>query len=704
MWLFALMLILSGTVANAADYYVSPGGSGSTCSQASPCSMSTGMNNAVGSDRVRFLNGTYTLPGSTGFRSIRNGTSSTSRLTYESVNPRGAILRFNGSDDNGGQAGDTLIIEHNNIIVRGFEIHCTSSSGNNAWDCVQANGTRRGVEVQNVLFENLYAHDSGHQLFGCYLARNIELRNSTFDFSAIDSEFGEALYLTSSVGSGSDAPCNTVDIHHNLFGRFGGNAADFKSQTRNVVLRDSIFIDKRTQIGNETYGGDGDFISQNPNNGTTAAGNVTRDTISYRVIPNYIWKASDGHRLDFINNVIWDYVPTQGSAKQINSSGTDVSSAVSSGNIHCPSQGVSNGPDYDQGGTPNLVNRPYSECTTRINQILGQPTISSCEIGSIDNTTLVVNFNVAKNGPISSAGTAGQLAVTYDAASQTESSITLPSDSQARITMASAPSSGQSVQISAASGVIKNSAFIGGQNCNMPLATIETDPGGSNRTPNKILNGNGVCGSNATISNFSCTNNVGGPPVVESLDQAVWRFYEAHGGEGANPLAPENSNIAVSLGSVFRWRVGVRGGGSDEPSRAYELAARLCNPTCGSWGKVISDFSVRGITYQNDLVQTHLTPTTNQLSLGGKTFSAGVFIEQNIDTPAVAIATTQQVEWEFSLIIPEDSSPLVSGNWLELRIQHGDGTALSAYTAVPSITIGSAGSGLTGSFTGGIIQ
>jgi hypothetical protein len=703
-----LLLFLIPALADAADYYVAPNGSGTACTQNTPCSREEGMNRAVGSDRVRFLDGTYPTP-SNGIRLTRNGTSSSARLTYESVNPRGAIIRFNGPDGTG--ASDAFIVEADNIIVRGFRIMCTSASGNNTWDCVQANGTRLGNEVQNVLFDNIYASDSGHLLFGCYLSNNIELRNSTFDFSGIDHDHGEGMYLSSCCGKNN--PCRNLTAHHNIFARFGENGIDFKNQTRATTVRDSIFMDHRAKLTNANEAGDALWLSQGntAGAGTTAAGNYVRDSIAIRPITDQIWKSTDDIRMDMLNNVIVDFNPVGTATGQINGP-SGVATAQSSGNLHCPaSDNVSQGVNKLQGGPANVINRPMSECQTRINQILGVPGISSCEIGTVNNTTLVVNLQADKNGPVSSVGTAGQLAVTYDSAAQTENSVTIPSANQARIVMAQAPENNAVVRVTPASGVIKNSAFIGGRNCSLAMSALLTDPGGTARTPNKIANGNGVCGSNTSTAAVTCTNNVDDgtnppppPPPVPILDQAVFRFYAEHGAEGTGPLSPEQGHVTLAKGKGFRLRIAVRGGGNTSPTRSYALASRICSPTCGGWLFVTDDYSGTGITLQDDQVQQDGTPTTNQLSIGTRVFLAGAFQETDGNTPAVAIAETNQIEWEWSLDIPVDNNPLVPGNRVEFRVQQNDGGVLNTYSVLPSVTIGSMSYSGGGAHHGGRVQ
>lgn len=678
---------------------MSPNGSGTACTESNPCSWQYGTGTkASGSDTVRWMDGIYN-PGSTdGFKTSKDGTSAFARMTWESVNRHGAKLRYIG--DSTPASSNGLIVRHNNYIIRGLEVICRSPSNGWSWDCVQVNGNDGdGLMKSNVLFDDLYVHESGHQLFGCYLAQDVEVRNSTFDYGGETGTFGECNYLTSS--SLGNRPCIRLKSHHNIFSRCGVNYIDQKNQTRSVDFYENIFMDKRQSA--DGGGGDADFVaSTGGGTATNQPGNYVRNNIVYRPISNTLFESEDGHRVDYIDNVIMDY--TSVTNNETMNSNDMIAEVVSSGNLHCPaSDNINLGVDRDHGGTPNSINRPMSECITRRNEILGIPGISSCEIGSISSTTMVVNLQADKNGPISSVGTAGQLAVTYDGTDQTETAIVLTSGTQARITLAAAPTSGQSVRVTPAIGAIKNSAFIGGKTCGISIDTVHQDPGGTSRTPNKIANGQGVCGTNLTATQTICTNNVGTAPGDDSLTQDVWRFYAQDGHEAQNPLAPENASLNLSLGDGFRWRVGVRGGGNNAPSRSYALASRICNPTCGQWLAVTGDFSATGITFRDDLVQIHGTPTTNLLSLAGKTFLAGAFIEIPVSTPSVAITTAQQVEWEWSLIIPRENNPLSGGQSIELRMQHSDGTELSSYVT-PSISIGSGGSGFSGSFVGGVIQ
>ena len=81
----------------------------------------------------------------------------------------------------------------------------------------------------------------------------------------------------------------------------------------------------------------------------------------------------------------------------------------------------------------------------------------------------------------------------------------------------------------------------------------------------------------------------------------------------------ENGHNTTPIGSGFRWRVGVRGGGNNSPSRSYTLAARVCKPTCTPWSVVGDDPNV-GIVFLDDTQQDNGANTTNQLTLGSHIF------------------------------------------------------------------------------------
>ncbi len=77
-------------VAHAADYYASPSGSGSTCSEASPCTLNTAVGKPAAGDTVYLLTGTYT-----GLRPSKSGTAS-AWITFAAA--PGAVPIINGGN------------------------------------------------------------------------------------------------------------------------------------------------------------------------------------------------------------------------------------------------------------------------------------------------------------------------------------------------------------------------------------------------------------------------------------------------------------------------------------------------------------------------------------------------------------------------------------------------------------------------------
>jgi hypothetical protein len=96
---FSLFLIVSS--ANASTRYISPTGSGTACTSASPCAFTTARNATLPGDSIVAKNGTYSLPSrwdiSCGVNAA-NGTAS-APIILIAENERQAHLVGNGSDD-----------------------------------------------------------------------------------------------------------------------------------------------------------------------------------------------------------------------------------------------------------------------------------------------------------------------------------------------------------------------------------------------------------------------------------------------------------------------------------------------------------------------------------------------------------------------------------------------------------------------------
>ena len=84
-----VLLLAIPLVSPAANRYVAPNGMGSACTQSTPCTLNTGLQQAVGGDTVHLLNGTYRQVAQT----VRNGSAS-NRITIRALNRHQAILEW----------------------------------------------------------------------------------------------------------------------------------------------------------------------------------------------------------------------------------------------------------------------------------------------------------------------------------------------------------------------------------------------------------------------------------------------------------------------------------------------------------------------------------------------------------------------------------------------------------------------------------
>jgi len=694
-YLLILALVLP-SLSYAANRYVHPSGSGTACSDASPCSLNTAHGQSVAGDTIWLKDGTYNQS----LKVTRGGTSNTARITYRAVNRHAAIVRFPNSGPH-----THFHVDASWVTIKGLEIWGRAPNGSRAWDgSKSSDGGNQHGRLHGILWEDNYVHDIGHlqHWAGNSDGHPIELRYNTFDDSGYDDSQGEALYL----GSCCDHPIapGVMDIHHNIFSKYQANGVDFKGEQRDVYLHDNMWMDHKVWecscggsnctnpsgacLDNDV--GDAHFVIGVSGNDGSDSSTTNRlvDNIIVRPKSGTIFGFHDPVQVRAWGNVIYDHVTSpKVSSPRLNTATFDGGSFTYS-NVHCPSEGMQGGASGTGGNPPNQINQPAATCTNRMREIMGVPDIASCNIGGVNNNTVTVDINTAKNGPVSSVR---PLNVTYDGANLTGEVTTLPSGNQARIAVTTAPATANvAVRVVAVKGDVKNSAFLGGMTCG----------NGDNYTNANYTRGEGFCGEN-DAETVLCTNTTTGggpPPLTEALTQSVYRFYQAHTAEGTEDLADENTNIVGRLGSEFRLRIGVRGGGNNAPSRSYSLAARVCKPTCGGWFHVSDDPSV-GVVFMNDLELANGMPTTNRLSLGGKTFLAGTFVDVAAPTPAKAIASTQQIEWEFAMEIPSENAAAVVNDRIEFRMEHNDGTALSSYV-LPGIVIGPGGA-LT--FFGGTI-
>src|SRR6266404_7564886 len=162
MTMVGFVAMFLGTVepASATSWYVSPSGSGTSCTQSSPCSLETAFTNTsiVGGDTVYIMGGVYsgeTDPcGATGYTYLLRigGSSASSPITFTNV------------------AGQTAIIEGNTRIdgqsCRGYTgakyvtfLGAPVLNGGLGWGLIFDGGTNGCVGCHEGVLEADYTHD-----------------------------------------------------------------------------------------------------------------------------------------------------------------------------------------------------------------------------------------------------------------------------------------------------------------------------------------------------------------------------------------------------------------------------------------------------------------------------------------------------------------------------------------------------------------
>src|SRR5262245_29290286 len=139
--------------AKAAEYYVAPGGSGSTCSMAAPCAAPQNVTQAAAGDTVWIRGGTYTFPASAaaGFTFSRNGAANNPIKYFAYMNETPVVDLSNGNRTQR-VTGMSITGRYNHI--RGIEVRFVLQfrSGDDSW----------GVRIQGSdnIIERVVSHDN----------------------------------------------------------------------------------------------------------------------------------------------------------------------------------------------------------------------------------------------------------------------------------------------------------------------------------------------------------------------------------------------------------------------------------------------------------------------------------------------------------------------------------------------------------------
>lgn len=92
-----LFLLITNSIASAANYYASPAGSGVTCSEGSPCSIATGFSTLTDDDTLYLRGGTYSM-GATTLTTTNSGTSG-HRIVVENYDNETPVITFSGVNE-----------------------------------------------------------------------------------------------------------------------------------------------------------------------------------------------------------------------------------------------------------------------------------------------------------------------------------------------------------------------------------------------------------------------------------------------------------------------------------------------------------------------------------------------------------------------------------------------------------------------------
>jgi hypothetical protein len=261
--LLLLFLPLSG---GATSYYVSPSGSGSTCSQASPCSLTTGLTKPQAGDTLLLRGGTYrqTIDASMG---LQNGTSATAVVTIAAA-PGETVWLVPPSGEAGilinGNAGAHrwLVFDGVNIdmgLITSTDAHCVNMDGKgnshlrvtnmeckNAGHHFNPGGGGQGIAAREGTayeFDHNRVHDNGaswrdHGIYICGVGSSIH-DNEVYR----NSGFGIQIYDSAAPGCANDITITNNRIHDNARSA-GGGGITLSHGSRMMVYNNLLYNNK----------------------------------------------------------------------------------------------------------------------------------------------------------------------------------------------------------------------------------------------------------------------------------------------------------------------------------------------------------------------------------------------------------------------------------------------------------------------------
>lgn len=461
----AFFFFLSVGLAEAVDRFASPSGSGTTCSDAVPCTAATAISQALAGETVWLKSGVYTAA----LQTVRAGTSA-SPITIRSVTRHAAIVRP--------PSGAHIIrIMHSHtrvigIVFDGNNVCCTD--GVRVYPGDASTGVAAITNIQ--ITDNRIINTDGNAILFSANVNNAKYLYNYLNRTAFLGN-GEAFYMGSASGAGD---LDSSEIAYNYIEDPTLDCFDVKRDGDNNNVHHNYCT------GSGRLGTDGLPFSGMPGNvvvsveGTTASGNDVHDNIIklYRgrdYAGCYTAKdngGSTGVTNKFRNNVCRDSLDgTTATSGAIGAASTTVGGIEITGNTFCnlvsyaihANAGGAN--IHDNFGVPGS-GRPSSECDTEeariLSEIASRPflAVGAGIVAAATPTKINLTWTVAKFPPLVSVDSA-KFSCTVAGFPRTITSATITSATTTELTLASAVLPGEVVICGATLGAVVNGGRLG---------------------------------------------------------------------------------------------------------------------------------------------------------------------------------------------------------------------------------------------------